>query len=70
MTEDTKTTPTEPRRRDTTLPPHVDDALVAFAKYTNRSISASLALAAERGIVELANDIRPARAATLPDTGK
>ena len=70
MTEETKTAPTEPRRRDTTLPPHVDDALVAFAQYTGRSVSASLALAAERGIVELANDVRRAKSATLPDAAK
>jgi len=67
---DNESDATKARRRDATLPPHVDDALVAFAKYTNRSISASLALAAERGIVELANDVRTARASKLPDAGE
>ena len=53
------------RRRDTTLPPHVDAALVAFAQYTGRSISAALALAAERGIVALADDVRRTNATTM-----
>ena len=39
------------RRRDTTLPPHVDEALVAYSALTGRSLSAAMALAVERGIV-------------------
>jgi len=64
MFEDSSKT-TKTRRRDTTLPPHVDAALVAFAQYTNRSISAALALAAERGIVALADDVRRTNATTM-----
>lgn len=52
------------RRRDTLLPPHVDEALVAYAALTGRSLSSALALAVERGIVALADDIARAKSAT------
>lgn len=64
MQEFLKTASPKSRRRDTTLPPHVDDALVAFADLTGRSISAALALAAERGVVALAEDLARTNAAT------
>lgn len=52
------------RRRDTSLPPHVDEALIAYAGLTGRSVSAAMALAVERGIVALAADLVTAQAAT------
>jgi hypothetical protein len=52
------------RRRDTTLPPHVDEALIAYSALTGRSVSAAMALAVERGIVALADDLVRAKAAT------
>ena len=52
------------RRRDTTLPPHVDEALVAYSALTGRSLSSAMALAVERGIVALAADLVTAKAAT------
>jgi len=52
------------RRRDTTLPPHVDEALVAYAALTGRSLSSAMALAVERGIVALAADLVAAKATT------
>ena len=52
------------RRRDTTLPTHVDEALIAYAGLTGRSVSSAMALAVERGIVALADDLVRARATT------
>jgi len=52
------------RRRDTTLPPHVDEALVAYSALTGRSLSSAMALAVERGIVALAADLVTAKATT------
>lgn len=52
------------RRRDTTLPLHVDEALVAYAALTGRSLSAAMSLAVERGIVALAADLVTAKATT------
>lgn len=52
----------KPVRRDTTLAPHVDAALTAYARLTGKSISSCLAMAAERGLLELADDMRRARA--------
>ena len=52
------------RRRDTTLPPHVDEALIAYSALTGRSISSAMALAVERGIVALAADLVAAKATT------
>jgi len=52
------------RRRDTSLPPHVDEALVAYAALTGRSLSSAMALAVERGVVALADDLVRAKAAT------
>lgn len=52
------------RRRDTTLPPHVDEALVAYAALTGRSLASAMALAVERGILALAADIARAKSVT------
>ena len=52
------------RRRDTTLPTHVDEALVAYSALTGRSLSSAMALAVERGIVALAADLVTAKATT------
>jgi hypothetical protein len=46
------------------LPPHVDEALIAYSALTGRSVSAAMALAVERGIVALADDLVRAKAAT------
>jgi hypothetical protein len=46
------------------LPPHVDEALVAYAALTGRSLSAAMSLAVERGIVALAADLVTAKATT------
>jgi hypothetical protein len=46
------------------LPPHVDEALVAYSALTGRSLSAAMAMAVERGIVALAADLVTAKAAT------
>lgn len=51
----------KPVRRDTTLPPHVDATLTAYASLTGRSISGCLAMAAERGLIALADDLRKSR---------
>jgi hypothetical protein len=51
----------KPVRRDTTLAPHVDATLTAYASLTGRSISSCLAMAAERGLLCLADDLRRAR---------
>ena len=56
------------RRRDTTLPPHVDEALVAYSALTGRSLSAAMALAVERGIVALAATQPAPRAEPVPWT--